>query len=393
MTSLQQGYKITRLEERWLEPNLKVIMPQKFLNQIKYLCRGIHNVEWSGVLFYSVDGSIQDPENCIITLEEIHLMDKGSGAETTYSFDETVAEFIMDDFETRSEWKMGLIHSHHNMNTYFSGVDVAELQTNAQNHNYYLSLIVNNRMDFTARVAFVGEAAVPDISYKCQDEHGNTYSVGNDLLSKKLLFLYDCDIEYPKSIIEVSQSFEDRMEFIIEEKERLAAAAKAKAKAKADAAEAARKRQALISKNKLRNQPHKNPLRTQPDVDEIAEFFANEMDVAESFATFVLRFGNDSIPNDNLEQALEDVEIGPLDDNVLITSLIAGYPAYYERYFDDFGGNSDDETFLSMLKSVIEAFKEYEEEFVISGAIAVALEHFGDKYEEAIDDKLVKLEE
>ena len=37
-------------------------MPLSILNKIKYLCKTIPNVEWSGVLFYSLKGSIKKPE-------------------------------------------------------------------------------------------------------------------------------------------------------------------------------------------------------------------------------------------------------------------------------------------------------------------------------------------
>jgi hypothetical protein len=45
-------------------------MPQKVYNQIQYLCQQIAKVEWSGILFYKTEGSIQDPSSFKITLME-----------------------------------------------------------------------------------------------------------------------------------------------------------------------------------------------------------------------------------------------------------------------------------------------------------------------------------
>ena len=46
-------------------------MPEKVFNQIQYLCQQIAKVEWSGILFYKTEGSIQDPETYKIILEDI----------------------------------------------------------------------------------------------------------------------------------------------------------------------------------------------------------------------------------------------------------------------------------------------------------------------------------
>ena len=85
------------------------------LNQIKWLCKHIAKVEWSGVLFYSVVGSIKDPENMQITIEDILPMNKGTQAYTEYSFDERVLNHMMDT-PGADDWKMGHIHSHNTMN-------------------------------------------------------------------------------------------------------------------------------------------------------------------------------------------------------------------------------------------------------------------------------------
>ena len=81
-------------------------MPEKVLNQIQYLCQQIPKVEWSGILFYKVEGSIKDPENMKIILEDILPMHKGTKAYTEYSFDERVIEYMMNN-EHLEECRIG----------------------------------------------------------------------------------------------------------------------------------------------------------------------------------------------------------------------------------------------------------------------------------------------
>lgn len=182
-------------------------MPEHFQEKVKYLCTLISEVEWSGVLFYSMEGTIQDPENCIITLEDILPMDKGTQAYTEYEFDKRVDDYLEEDIETRIAWHIGHIHSHNSMSVFFSGVDMSELVDNSKAHNIYLSLIVNNALDYIAKVAFRGEVnqVVEDLPFMASDENGELYEIGTGSLkiSASKFYTYDCNIEAP-----VSQTFE-----------------------------------------------------------------------------------------------------------------------------------------------------------------------------------------
>ena len=130
---------------------INLVMPEKVYNQIQYLCREIAKEEWSGILFYKIEGSIQDIENFKIILEDILPLNKGTQAYTEYTFDERVIEH-MEENEHLEECRMGHIHSHNTMGVFFSATDWSELEDNVVNHNYYLSLIVNNFMDFCAKL-------------------------------------------------------------------------------------------------------------------------------------------------------------------------------------------------------------------------------------------------
>lgn len=194
-------------------------MPQKVFNQIQYLCQQIAKVEWSGILFYKTEGSIKDPSTFKIILEDILPMHKGTQAYTEYTFDETVIEYLEEN-EHLEECRMGHIHSHNTMGVFFSGTDWSELEDNAPNHNYYLSLIVNNFMDFCAKVCFVAEAKDEVFTFESKDEEGVRYAAqtGTYSVSPKLI-VYDCDINSPKKTIEVQENFTQKVKNIIQKAE------------------------------------------------------------------------------------------------------------------------------------------------------------------------------
>jgi hypothetical protein len=116
------------------------------------------DTEWSGVLIYdTVEGSVNDPENWVIEAEDMILMDIGTGSYTEYDFDPE-DEYSYDTYcnAMMEGKKLGHIHTHHSMDTFFSGTDTSELHDNAPNHNYYLSLIVNYDGKWMAKVAICG---------------------------------------------------------------------------------------------------------------------------------------------------------------------------------------------------------------------------------------------
>lgn len=193
-------------------------MPERVLNQIKYLCRNIAKVEWSGVLFYSVEGSIKDPHTMVLTLQDILPMNKGTSTYTEYSFDERVIDYMMDNETMEKGWKMGHIHSHNTMAVFFSGTDWSELNDNAPNHNFYLSLIVNNFMDFCAKVCFIAESdSSKQFDFTARDENGKKYIYKSEEyeVKEKKLIVYDCAIMSPKNDIVVDESFASKVSGII----------------------------------------------------------------------------------------------------------------------------------------------------------------------------------
>lgn len=129
----------------------KITIPQKVESKIRILCNEINNIEWSGVLFYKVKGCFELNYNLEIVCEDVLLMDIGTSATTEFNMSPDVAEYVCDHPELMNCYT-GLIHSHHLMATFFSGTDINTLLSEGQDTNHFVSLIVNNRGEYSAAI-------------------------------------------------------------------------------------------------------------------------------------------------------------------------------------------------------------------------------------------------
>lgn len=195
---------------------IDVQITEPVLNKIKFLCSKISQVEWSGILFYKVDGDFNTGKfKCVI--EDLYPMDKGTSGYTEYEFSEDFIKYRMNNLDTL-ECNIGHIHSHNNMSTFFSGTDLNELRDNVSNHNYYLSLIVNNKLDMTAKIAFSGnENVITEKTIKFTGDDGLEHSIVNKSnLTKDVVFSYNCNIIF-NNLAHVDSTFESRVDTIIKE--------------------------------------------------------------------------------------------------------------------------------------------------------------------------------
>lgn len=187
----------------------KMVIPQEVEKKIRLLCREIHNVEWSGVLFYKVSGSFED-KSLTITCVDLFQMDEGTGGYTEYDMSPDVMGYMVDHPELLDAGVyQGLIHSHNNMATFFSGTDTATLQSEGSDMNHFVSLIVNNAGKYTAgvtRKAKLKQTVNEEFTYPTWGDErvsGNrTFTV-----EKEYIQWFNLDIE----IEGVSNDFEEEM--------------------------------------------------------------------------------------------------------------------------------------------------------------------------------------
>lgn len=187
----------------------RLIISKEVQSQIMFLHNKIGDIEWSGLLFYSiVSGDISEPETLVLRANKIYLMDIGVGTYTEFTPDESIIDFY-DKYPESVNQKWGMIHTHHNMATFFSGTDTDELVSNAGSHNFYLSLIVNHKSDFCAKIGIVAEVEL-ETKNKFVFSHGLSFKnlVNNEKVEtkkEKQLLTIDCVIQFEQDEFEVSR--------------------------------------------------------------------------------------------------------------------------------------------------------------------------------------------
>lgn len=108
-----------------------------------------HN-EWSGALFYKVEGNFDTPVFKIIC-QDVLIMDIGQGAHTQFDTERLIADYMADKPELLDCYN-GLIHSHHMMGAFFSGEDTGTLHQEGINRNNFVSLVVDTRGTYVAAI-------------------------------------------------------------------------------------------------------------------------------------------------------------------------------------------------------------------------------------------------
>jgi hypothetical protein len=128
-----------------------ITLENRVLDKIKYLNFKCSNIEWSGVGVMKVEGDLHN-DTLQLHVIDLLLKDVGTAGYTEYDWGTTLAEYFE---ENEDKWPVMFfsIHSHHNMGVTPSGVDDKHLYDNISNFPFHLSVIVNNKLDFNARIA------------------------------------------------------------------------------------------------------------------------------------------------------------------------------------------------------------------------------------------------
>jgi len=328
-------------------------MSTAFLNKVKHLCSNIRTVEWSGPLFYTVEGSIKKPETMKIILQDILPLDMGNAGYTEYTLDDRFTDYLMEN-EERMDWSVGHIHSHHCMRVFFSGVDQDELIENAPNHNYYVSLIVNNYMDFEAKIGFTAKIAknFGKVPYTSLDENGKSYnSFVTDLnYEENKVFVYQCDVIVPEERYSVPSDFSSAVAEIMKPKptpkpepvKALPAYQKPVIQLKPEQKKIVEKMKTPLDKSKLSERSKmvdalisNLPFTTYEDLTE------NDMgDPIVRFISEVMKISVPLEPKEDLDTVLSTLEDLEIDAYDLAEKTLSYFTDVYERHFPD---STDDE--------------------------------------------------
>lgn len=150
MVETTQPTKTISLEQKLGTYNYKLVIPAEVERKIRFACQKVWSTEWSGTLFFNYEGSFEN-NDLVVKCVDIYIMDIGTQAYTEFDMNPDVIAYMCEKPELL-DCQMGLIHSHNNMSTFFSGTDTATLKEEGRDRNNFVSLIVNNAGSYTAAI-------------------------------------------------------------------------------------------------------------------------------------------------------------------------------------------------------------------------------------------------
>ena len=175
----------------------KLLITEFVRKQIGYLAEKFPSTEWSGILVWEVvSGDLGNASQLVLQANYVFPMDIGSSAYTEYTNGEDTLD-MYDAYPDAITMKVGHIHSHHTMTTFFSGTDTDELHNNADKYIAYLSLIVNNENKNSAKLAIVSRELI-----HCTFNDFNGEEKSYSMETKRLL-IYTMEVVMP--VIEVEE--------------------------------------------------------------------------------------------------------------------------------------------------------------------------------------------
>ena len=195
------------------QESFKLTVTKELEKKIRFLCDKLPRNEWSGTLFYTVEGSFAEGDLHIIA-KDFFLQDVGEAAYTEFKNDVDLAGYMA----VHELWDCytGLMHSHDMMSTFFSGTDLSTLRSEGNDANHFVSLIVNNAGIYTAaitRKAFYISKGKSVLKYNTFD-NVTIEDEGTDFEREETVIEY-----YPLTIIkeEVPETPKSELELRLEE--------------------------------------------------------------------------------------------------------------------------------------------------------------------------------
>jgi len=154
--------------------------------------------EWSGILFFKTEGDLEDISKMVFTTYDFVLQDIGSKAHTAFENEEDLIDYFQADKELL-KCRMGLLHSHNNIGVFFSGEDIDELRDNTASTDFYLSLIIGNKFNPVAKIAFRGKTTTSGFQERTIKKiNGESHVIrDNHHEETQVMFTADLNISVP----------------------------------------------------------------------------------------------------------------------------------------------------------------------------------------------------
>lgn len=187
-----------------LNKKIPILINKEIYNKIFYVTKKINDVEWSGILLYEAIGDITDLDTLSLQCKDIIVMSKDEKSSTSFKFNEEKRDLSgnidrhIQYCENKKEalnYKIGLIHSHNTFDTFFSGTDMSELKDGTNSHNFYVSVITNNKMELIGKIAFKTSVEIlEETKFKIKNRMGEDVEIYSSKEEKKDIIAC-CDLE------------------------------------------------------------------------------------------------------------------------------------------------------------------------------------------------------
>jgi hypothetical protein len=173
----------------------KLFIPNSMMNHINQLHREIGPIEWSGILLFEHNGSIE--EGLDLKAKGLYPMNIGHATYTEFSSGKKMQDIekLHETWEDE-DWRCALVHTHHSMPAFASTTDIKEIEDNANLHEYYVSLIVNFSGQFVCKIGIYSEEVQTVERYRIHPMSGTKEFAGTSKREYKKVEIVDCEIIY-----------------------------------------------------------------------------------------------------------------------------------------------------------------------------------------------------
>ncbi len=210
--------------------NVTVNIEKLAQDKINYLLNRFPTTEWSGTLFYK----ISDPSHLIdgplvVTVIDFLLQDVGDATYTKFECKGDEDTYSLEKgYLLSGDVYNGFIHSHHNMDTFFSGTDLKTLETQGEDVVFFFSLIVNHANKYNAKLTLqINYDSEVTTTISCNPLEGVSKDFGSKTqkVTKTKVFFRECTINH-NEIEGLNNELETIIRNIEEEKKKEAKASR-----------------------------------------------------------------------------------------------------------------------------------------------------------------------
>lgn len=197
----------------------KLIVTSELEEKIRYFLRKYPSTEYSGTLFYKVEGTFE-ANDLVVTGVDFLLQDIGTSGYTEFDQSPDVIGYMVDHPELLNDnIHQGLMHSHHTMGAFFSGTDVSTLREEGNDRAHFVSLIIDTRGTYAAAITRVVEEEVTVTGRIKYSTFGNKLiqSPVSYTYTKKKMEWFNLTVERPE-IIHPYQELDDRIAEVLKQK-------------------------------------------------------------------------------------------------------------------------------------------------------------------------------